>query len=179
MRVLLAIFLLLLMLFQTASHFFVFKIHQYYIRKEIKAQIKAGVPKEALILLKIDKSLEADEFQRVEEDEIRYHGEMYDIVRQENHGDTTWYYCIWDEKESELFAQLDEQVDQQMNQNPEQQKQHELLNRLLGTLYLSENKHHLFLSFISKIPNTSYYSFALKIWEETPPTPPPIIFEFC
>jgi hypothetical protein len=104
---------------------------------------------------------------------------MYDIVRQENHGDTTWYYCIWDEKESELFAQLDEQIDQQMSQNPEQQKQHALIDQLLSNLYLTENNHHLFLSYFSKIPDTSYYSFALKKWLETPPTPPPIIFVFC
>lgn len=178
MRVLLSISLLLLLLFQTASHLFVFKIQQYQIRKEIKRQIKAGVPEEELILLKIPHSLEIspnNKFKRIEEHEFRYLGEMYDVVKQEQHGDTTWYYCLWDEKESELFAQLDEQVAQHMHQNQEQKKQHEWLDRLLGTLYLTEHQHYLFLNFINKAPGTGYYSFIIKNWLEVPPTPPPIV----
>ena len=179
MRILLAISLLLLLLFQTASYLLVFKIQQYQIRKEIKQQIKAGVPEDELVLLKIPLSLESsahnDQFQRIHDREFRYQGEMYDIVRQEQHGDTTWYYCLWDEKESELFAQLDEQVAQQMNQNPAQKKQHEQLDRLLHALYLTDSKYYLFSKFINNNHNKSYYTFVLKNWSESPPTPPPIL----
>lgn len=179
MRILLAISLLLLLLFQTASYLLVFKIQQYQIRKEIKQQIKAGVPEEALVLLKIPLSLETsahnEHFQRIHDREFRYRGEMYDIVRQEQHGDTTWYYCLWDEKESELFAQLDKQVAQQMNQNPEQKKQHELLDRLLHALYLTDSKYYLFSIFTHTVHSMACYSFMLKSWSEAPPTPPPIL----
>lgn len=46
-----------------------------------------------------------------EEDEFRYFGEMYDILRQEVHHDTIWYYCYHDEAETALlnglFAKLE------------------------------------------------------------------------
>lgn len=178
MRVLPAISLLFLLLFQTASHLFVFKIQQYQIRKEIKRQIKAGVSEEELVLLKIPLALELSPnnvFKRMEAHEFRYHGEMYDVVRQEQHGDTTWYYCLWDEKESELFAELDEQVARQMNQNPEQKQQQEWLERLLQALYLTDTNHHLILHFTNKNHSSVYYSFVLKNWSQAPPTPPPIV----
>jgi hypothetical protein len=47
-------------------------------------------------------------FQRIDERKCRYDGVLYDVVRQEIHGDTTWYYRLRDEDETRLFANLDE-----------------------------------------------------------------------
>lgn len=80
------------------------------IKKEIKRQLKQGIPEHELVLLGIPAELEKEpnaRFQRIHAREFRYLGQMYDIVRQESRDDTTWYWCIHDFKESALFAELD------------------------------------------------------------------------
>ncbi len=164
--------LLLFMLFQAAGHFFVFKILQHEIRQEIKQQIKAGVPEAELILLKILEGTPHPAFQRVEEHEFRYDGKMYDIVRQESHGDTVWYYCLADEKETQLFADLDELVKRDMSQNPERQQRVERLLNLFGLFFFSRREEVSLVDAVEEMALNNY-CFGLKIWIDTPPTPPP------
>jgi hypothetical protein len=163
------------MLFQAAGHFFVFKILQHEIRREIKQQIKAGVPEAELVLLKIPRNLEEKNnpiFQRIHEREFRYGGDMYDIVRQETNGDTTWYYCLADEKETLLFANLDELVKQDMAGNPQHRKQIDELLRLFGALYFSHKIDDLFI-FSNQQKAATFFFFSLKTWDFPPSTPPP------
>jgi hypothetical protein len=175
MRSVVAIALFLSMLFQAAGHFFVFKILQHETRRQIKQQIKAGVPKAELVLLEIPKDLEEKNnavFQRIHERELRYNGCMYDIVRQENHGDTTWYSCLSDEKETQLFANLDELVKQDMAGNPQHRRQADELLRLLSVLYFNQ-KTEAFLIFLNAQKATPFFPFSLKTWDFSPATPPP------
>jgi hypothetical protein len=175
MRSAIAIALFLSMLFQAAGHFFVFKILQHEIRHEIKQQIKAGVPEAELVLLKISKDLEVKNsavFQRLHEREFRYDGNMYDIVRQEAHGDTTWYYCLADEKETQLFANLDELVKQDMAGNPQHRKQIDELLRLCNALYFSHKIDDFFI-FSNERKAATFFFFSLKTWDFPPSTPPP------
>lgn len=160
------------MLFQAAGYFFVFKILQHEIRQEIKQQIKAGVPEADLVLFKIFEGKPHPAFQRVEEHEFRYHSKMYDIVRQEAHGDTTWYYCLADEKETQLFANLDELVKQDMAGNPQHRKQIDELLRLFGALYFSHKIDDFFI-FSNEQKAATFFSFSLKTWDFSPSTPPP------
>jgi hypothetical protein len=172
MRRAISISLLLSMLLQAAGYFFVFKILQHEIRQEIEQQIKAGVPETELVLLKIFEAKPHLAFQRVEEHEFRYDGKMYDIVRQEAHGDTTWYYCLADEKETQLFANLDEVVKQDMTGNPQHWKQIDELLRLLGALYCSHKTEGLFI-FSNEQNVATLFFFSLKTWDFIPSTPPP------
>jgi hypothetical protein len=175
MRRALSISLLFPMLFQAAGQLFVFKIQQYEIRQEIKEQIKAGVPEAELVLLKIPKALEEiphPAFQRIHKREFRYDGKMYDIVRQIAHGDTTWYYCLCDEKETQLLANLDELVKQDMTGNPQHRKQIDELLRLLGALYCSHKTAGLFI-FPNEQNVATLFFFSLKTWDFLPSTPPP------
>jgi hypothetical protein len=172
MRRALSIALLFVMLFQTAGYFFVFKTQQHKIRREIKQQIKAGVPEAELVLFKILEGKPNPAFQRVEEHEFRHDGKMYDIVRQESHGDTTWYFCLADEKETRLFANLDELVKQDMAGNPQHRKQVDELLRLLGVLYFSHKIADFFVCSNSQRAAT-FFCFSLKTWDFSPATPPP------
>lgn len=175
MRSAISILLLLLMLFQTAGHLFIFKIQQYEIRREIKQRLKAGVPETELVLLKILKTLEKKSnpaFQRIHEREFRYDGNMYDIIRQETHGDTTWYYCLSDEKETQLFANLDELVKQDMAGNPQHRRQADELLRILSVLYYGQ-KIESFSIFSHEQKTATFFFFSLKTWDFTPSTPPP------
>jgi hypothetical protein len=172
MRRAVSISLLLFLLLQAVGYFFVFKLQQHVIRYEIKQQIKAGVPEAELVLFKILEGKPNPAFQRVEEHEFRYDGKMYDIVRQVAHGDTSWYYCLCDEKETQLFANLDELVKQDMAGNPQHRKQIDELLRLLGALYCSQKTESLFI-FSNGQNAATFFFFSLKTWDFPPSTPPP------
>jgi hypothetical protein len=172
MRIVFAKILLLFMLLQAAGYIFVFEIQKHEIRREIKQQIKAGVPETELVLLKILEGKPNPAFQRVDEHEFRYDGKMYDIVRQKSHGDTTWYYCLADEKETQLFAHLEELAKRDMSQNSERQQRIERLLSLFALLFFS---HHdeASLADAAEERASSHYYFGLKTWIDPPPTPPP------
>jgi hypothetical protein len=163
------------MLFQTAGHLFFFKIRQYEIRREIKQRIKAGIPETELALHKIPNTLEIktnSAFQRIDEREFRYDGVIYDVVRQEIHGDTTWYYCLRDEDETRLFANIDELVQQDMAGNPQHRKQVDELLRILDVLYCRHQAESFFI-FSSEQKAAAFFFFSLKTWDFPPSTPPP------
>ena len=172
---LIAVALLLVMLFQSAGMLVIFKVQQLRIREVIKQRIKAGVPAAELVLLEIPKSFEEgphSAFQRIHEGEFRFYGKMYDIVRKVERGGTTLYYCIADEKETQLFANLDELVKQEWGQSPARQKQNEELLRLLDSLFFSYTENFYFIASTREAELTTP-TVMLKTWIFTPPTPPP------
>lgn len=175
MRSLASISLLCFLLLQSAGSLVVFKLQQFHIRQEIKQQIKVGVSQDQLALIKIPKVLEEQTnatFQRLDEREIRYQGEMYDIVRSEEHGDTTWYYCIADVKETQLFANLDEIIERDINHNPKREEESRELQRLINTLFLVDNRQTSWTQPEAECESAPY-QFQLNIWNPIPSPPPP------
>jgi hypothetical protein len=175
MRIAISISLILLILSQSAGCLFVFRIQRHLARMEIKHRIKADVPETELVLLKIPKTLQNSsrpEFQWIEEGEFRYHGSMYDVVREVSHGDTTWFYSLSDEKETLLFAGLDELVKQDMAGNQHYKQQIDDLLRLLGALYLGqENDGFMIFSEVQSV--LTCHRIDLDAWISPPATPPP------
>ncbi len=171
----LAIILLALLMVQAGGPMLVFTVQQQQIRHEIKQRIKAGVAEEDLVLLAIPKSLEEGEnarFQRIHSREFRFDGRMYDIVRQEDRGDTTLYACILDEAETALFANLHSLIRDEMKHNPERQRQSRDAQRLLDSRYLAWSDGNLYnlvgRNFISPVTDPDLNSRSIR-----PPTPPP------
>ncbi len=124
------------------STYFYFKQRQYQIKKAIKRQIKKGVNDEDLVLLKIAKVLENtsnEDFERIHSKEFRYKGEMYDIVRFEDRGSETWYWCIWDREETALFAALPELLKRAWSQDPMQEQTTERVMLFFKSLFWEYN----------------------------------------
>lgn len=106
MRAFFSISLLCLILLPSGSGYLFFKTRQYQIRRQIRHQIRKGLPESELTLLKIPKTLEENpgtEFKRFHAGEFRYRGKMYDIVRKEVYPDTTYYWCVEDVQETRLM----------------------------------------------------------------------------
>lgn len=170
-----ASFLLLLMLLQPGAVWLIFKTQQYQIRREIKHRIRAGLPETALVLLKIPQAWEAGrhpDFQRIHDREFRFKGKMYDIVRREMHGDTTWYHCVSDEKETELFANLDQMVRNECRQNPQRKQQLEKLQQLLNLLFVLASGQSNLLDPVTRNQPANDRFIPLP-WTQSPPVPPP------
>ena len=114
MRKTIAIFLLLLFAFNTGGFLFVFKIQQIRIRKEVKHQIKIGVPDADLTVIVVSEEIK-NEIDWKNEGEFSFRGVMYDIVRKSsNKNGNLQLYCITDTQETLLFADLNKQVNKQM-----------------------------------------------------------------
>lgn len=104
----LSILFLVVVAFNMAGIFVVFKMYQKTIRKEIKQQIKAGIPEQELHVFKLSKE-EYSKLNWVREDiEFRLGDKMFDIVRSENTDHSIYLHCINDTEEAILFAELDD-----------------------------------------------------------------------
>ena len=75
-------------------------------RKEIKQQIKAGVPENQLYVISMPVGLEK-KLEWLKSNEFRYKGSMYDVIRKEIRGGKIYFHCINDVKEAALFKDLD------------------------------------------------------------------------
>jgi len=72
-----------------------------------------SVPAQELVLIRVTGE-SASALEWIKSFEFRYRGNLYDIVRTGQSGDTTFYYCINDVQEERLFAGLDGHVRRQM-----------------------------------------------------------------
>jgi actin-related protein len=90
-----------------------FEIEQFRIKEEIKDKIINNLPEKDLTLVKIS-SRDKEKITWTEDSkEFRYNGNMFDVVNIKIKSDTTCYYCFNDEKESQLFTNLDKLVKEQ------------------------------------------------------------------
>lgn len=143
------------------------------VRKEIKRQMIAGIDKEELVLLRFSIKESKNNLRWEHSDEFEYDGEMFDVVQSEMKGDSIFYRCWLDRKETKLNKQLDNIVTQAMEcnqQHKEQQKRlanffkefsHTIAFNRNTDLHLTEKSAELFLL-------SSYTSITFS-----PPDPPP------
>jgi len=170
------ILLLLILGIPIAGTYFYFKQRQYEIRKSIKRQIKKGASEQDLILLKIPKKLEDEpnaDFERIHSKEFRYKGEMYDIVRSKNYETETWYWCIWDKEETELFASLNILFQRAWNSDPAQKQAQTHLSNFFNSLFLPckppDKKPGTIINFFYITRNIIIHD----LFSEKQPSPPP------
>ncbi len=104
--------------------------------------------------------------------EIRYENEMYDVVCRESSGSNTYYYCLKDEKETELrtvFSSLNENTN-----NGSSNPAHRIILTLKNLLknYLPVNADHLnSYNNINQFHNINSFNLPLIIL--IPNSPPP------
>ncbi|HTM67626.1 MAG TPA: hypothetical protein VL093_14970 [Flavipsychrobacter sp.] len=103
-----AILILLVLLTGLGGYFVVFKVEQFALRREMKERIKSSLPESQLQHFAFSKQKTSTLDWERKGKEFRLDGDMYDIVRAETEGDTVHFYCLRDDKETKLFAGLDQ-----------------------------------------------------------------------
>ena len=101
------------MLYSIVGIFINFSLEHRSIKKEIKRLLIHKLPDEELSLIMISKANSGELRWMKKDKEFRYKGNMYDVVRSEQKGDTTYYRCFNDTRETRLFAHLDKLVKDQ------------------------------------------------------------------
>jgi hypothetical protein len=107
MKKILAAALFLILIIGAEVPYLIFRIQQEKIRKEIKIQIHRNLPEDQLVLFRVN-STEISSLRWIKKDkEFRKDGDLYDVVKSEQDGHFTNYYCIKDEKEEKLISDFE------------------------------------------------------------------------
>lgn len=132
------ILLLILFIYNFLGAGFVYNGWLYSIKKEVKERLKNQQTEDAT-LLKIPKGWKRNppsDFQWHGTDEFQYRGQMFDIIRSEEHGDTTWYYCHRDEAETKLLNNLSRYVSNYLQQHPDEEQKNTFFKTHLDKTFL-------------------------------------------
>jgi hypothetical protein len=105
----------LLLLFQIAGQYPMFKIRQNKIHKAIKKQIAQNTPNQFLDKITFDFQDIAKIKWEKKYKEFWYQGQMYDVVRFEKTDKNIAYYCIKDTKETSLVEEFKQEITNQHN----------------------------------------------------------------
>lgn len=173
MRQVLSIFFVLYLFVISWLPNIIFKYQQSIVRKEIKKQIKNGVPENQRVTFYLDE-LESDKTNRkwMHQNEFKYKGEMYDVLKRDTCNGRLILICLHDVKESGLFSKLDESVKKEMGNNKPFNNNKKLLSSFFNSLYNQKNNNHKFLFFIQKHVFSNYIENYNSIDTE-PIIPPP------
>ena len=147
-----------------------FHVVQQEIRQEMKQLIMERVSDEECVIIALTNA-EKQEVQWEKENEFRYRGGLYDVIRTVTRNDTTYYSCINDIREEQLFASLEREVQRQTSTDVTHSKttkndgvrDHLPITRLMLDPIGSESSVNFFLAQHFPSPPSE------------PPTPPPRI----
>jgi len=174
-KAVISVIMSLILLFSSGGLFLTFIIKQTVIRSEIRNRIKSGLPKNSLTIIKKHKN-EAEQnilLKWLREKEFSYNGKMFDVVSREIHGDSVWYYCLLDEKETGLFSKMKLLTHNELNNDKNFMGLLAKMHRYLAQNFLNEISDKPIYIQDPKIVRFTSYSFSVKIYVDSPDTPPP------
>jgi hypothetical protein len=158
-----SVLLLAAVIFNMTGFFIVFKIEQSIVRKNIKRQIKDGVPNSELHSF----TMSISDYENLDwlkaEKEFKFNNSLFDVVKSTKFKDSITLQCINDRQELELFARLDQAVQNQM------ERESNAPNSPL-------NKGIKFLKLVYKIPKTDTKLLVLSPYNQNYRTHVPLIY---
>ena len=137
-------------------------------------KIKKAIPQDEQLLWKFsteDARLKLDWEHSLE---FEYKGEMYDVLRSETKGDSIWYWCYWDRKETKLRKELNVLLVNLMGPGQQNKNEGRQLNDFFKSLFLpvSSVKQYLAIG-LDHQGDLIPYTFSLHAFDRIPPVPPP------
>jgi hypothetical protein len=84
------------------GYFFIFEMNKYLVKQEMQGAVRHK--SRNITKLVVPMAAFNPDLQRPEKHEIRYKGNMYDVVSEQKSGDAVVFYCIRDHKEELLLA---------------------------------------------------------------------------
>lgn len=162
--------LLSIFIFNTVGYYIVFKISQSEAKSEIKSKITQNLSTQELTAITLTKTEIATVVWLEKNKEFYFKNKLYDVVKTtENNPNSTTFYCLSDEKEEALFANLDEHILRQLNKNDNNKNStsKKLSNHVVKIYFLQSQDIHfhkmdiqnnfsfLKLNYCSEFPETS------------------------
>jgi len=144
------------------------------IKKVVKQQIIDGINKSDLVLLKFTKSETLTILHWEQSKEFEYNGQLYDVVEEEIKGDTIYYWCWWDYKETELNKKFDNLVTYVLGHDNQRKESQKRIENFYKSLYFKLLFEWNFFA-IQSDQITSFYYNNYRSISFPPPVPPPEI----
>lgn len=166
------IFLVLLFV-PVSAVFTVLKFQQKQVRRDVKWKLIAGVDKHELVFFKFSVQQVSSELDWKHSKEFRFRGEFYDIVEQENHGDSLSYWCWWDRKETELYQQFEQVLAGYHSKNPIHKNKQKIAQQLFKNLFLETKVELVFSAFEIEVSSVLYPEFIFHSGHNNNPISPP------
>jgi hypothetical protein len=143
------------------------------VKREVNRQIIGGLDKDDLILLKFSKEESQTKLRWEHSREFEYNRQMYDVVKTMTLGDTVYYWCWLDHKETNLNRRLDELTAQTLGIGHKFREKQELFVSFFKSLYCPVS-----INWNLSIPESLYNQISLFLDVYTsitiqPLTPPP------
>ena len=165
--------LALLLIFQSLGSHVLFHVQRQQIRKEIKHRLKNEIDLAQLHIFKVKGQIYASNMLRwLSEEEFRYKNMFYDVVKTRQVGDDLYLFCVADNQEEILFANLSNLVGDVWCSGEQQNKQ-EQLSLALSSNYLPAQALELLQSYVTAPFRGFSYAFTISNWESDPAGPPP------
>lgn len=145
------------------------------IRRKVAREITNSEDHDGLVLLKFTEK-EAQTLLRWEHSrEFEFADQMYDIVKTETHGDTTYYWCWWDEAETKLNQQLNKLLVGAQDQGPPNTTDQEKLANFFKSLYCANAQAWSVRTFLA-VQTPPPYGHHYSSMTYPPPVPPPKVW---
>ncbi|MES2703652.1 MAG: hypothetical protein V4649_13510 [Bacteroidota bacterium] len=152
-----------------ATTFLILSIQKQQVKNEVKKEFAATLSNEHLVRFSAagagEKQMEADP---EDLNEFVYEGEMYDIVRTEVVGDSTYYWCWQDHEETRLNKQLDHLVAMALDADTEKQESENRLLRFFDSLFFSQSPERITIFTGGK---REVYGYRQSIYRSVCPAP--------
>jgi hypothetical protein len=171
--------MLVLLLYNAVGYFLVFHIRHQIAQKEFEDYINSGNYSDkdlSLFKVPIQQYYEnsGKDFNRVEGD-FEYNGKFYERVKERLQNDTIYIYCLNNEKEEELLAQLSDHiqthlVDSKNKQNKPEKPFNDLLKEYLPRIETVVPEVNFSISLLAHI---NLRVLQIHSRDLTIPTPPP------
>lgn len=152
-----------------------FYYQKYTVKQNIKHQLVSKISKNELLHLKFSVIDSQTKLFWEHSKEFEFNGEMYDVVKQENHGDSISYYCILDNEETALNQEINKLVFLFLNQNNQEKESKNKLKEFYKNLYLSQCNALLIKSDLIN-QKFDFLFCAFPLVHQFPNVPPP---RFC
>lgn len=137
-------------------------------------RIKKAIPEADQILWKFSISDSQTELRWEHSREFEYRGEMYDIIRSDQRGDTMVYWCYWDREETRLKKRMNFLVFKMMGPSPQSRNEGRQFTEFFRSLYFPfEKVRNSIAGFSKEKRELRPYLFALLKSDIIPPSPPP------
>ena len=150
-----------------------FQLQKYQVRKEVQNTILPHAQKEDLILLKFTQTESERDLRWEHAREFEYNEQMYDIVETHVQGDSIFYLCWADHKETAVNTQMKNLIRDAAGQDQPNQENQKRLTDFFKTLIHDKGSEAFIVSRLRTLKPYFFYALHVLQFNIPPPTPPP------
>jgi hypothetical protein len=143
------------------------------IRKEISELLNSGSNAKDLVTLKFTREEALNSLNWKHHREFEFNGEMYDVADKGTNGDTLWFRCYKDHKETRLNMQKDKLMAKALGSDPLKKSQEKQIKNFFQTLFSQDKSAWNPYQALPSPFHYSLFTIHYSLFSDSPLSPPP------